>query len=88
MSDGADEIALPPAEQFTICRTRSVGWYVVYDREIIACFRTMDQLTQWLDEVCGPLDNERTPDPLPMAMLEQAEVPRRSLWNVISGAKK
>jgi hypothetical protein len=87
MSDGADELALPPGENITICRTRSVGWYVVFDREIIACFETMEQLTKWLDECFGPLDNAKRADPLPSVLLEQAEQPRKSIWSVIRGGR-
>jgi len=86
--DGADELALPPGEHFTICRTLSVGWYVVFDNEIIACFETMNQLTGWLDQRLESLDNVRREEPLPAVLLEPDDLPRRSLWSLIQGGRK
>lgn len=61
---------------------------MVFDSEIIACFKTINELTEWLDELAGPLDNTRRADPLPTVLLEPDDLPRRSLWNVISGGRK
>lgn len=87
MSDGDVDIAPPPHETLTLHRAPVAGWFIVFDGELVACFGTIGEATQWMDRVLGPADGPRRDDPLPAVLLDEIEKPKLSMWSLIRGGK-
>lgn len=81
------DMAPPPEDTLQLVRMRCGGWIVIFDGECqVACSNLRD-LTRWLSENLGPLEELEAEAIKMPTVLDAARSDQRPIWRIFSGGK-